>query len=367
MKTVERGVTGRASCHFELCRCDRVVVLVEEYHHHRMKCRVGCEQQHKTHEAKSRRQTKSFDPFHFGSRSKEDTAELVTKGSDLPYLFFLLLCCSFQRRRSDRPSATVPTANTLGVSSESAQKMITHPICLLLVGPLAFQLTGASWVDPDTPEYFTSIKPMHKGDRREYELVRTILHSLLTCVLFSLTHSPPRSFLSFRYSPTNLNKMVEPSMMETTLGGRLSTRTTVRHLASTNSCSFLWNVSYRYYVYYSKVRWILTIIFCSPPFLLLRRVDTNAALHYYSHDNAHTKNGVLNISTIQKVNNYRAFNEKTKTFYADKKYVQSAMMQSWNKFCFTGGIVEFSAKLPGKPDVGGLWPARKFLVERRTE
>lgn len=36
------------------------------------------------------------------------------------------------------------------------------------------------------------------------------------------------------------------------------------------------------------------------------------------------------------------------------------MIQSWNKFCITGGIVEFSAKLPGDPTVGGLWPAREF-------
>ncbi|KAH8057351.1 hypothetical protein JL722_7009 [Aureococcus anophagefferens] len=28
----------------------------------------------------------------------------------------------------------------------------------------------------------------------------------------------------------------------------------------------------------------------------------------------------------------------------------------WNKFCFTGGILEIRAKLPGRYDVGGLWP-----------
>lgn len=68
-------------------------------------------------------------------------------------------------------------------------------------------------------------------------------------------------------------------------------------------------------------------------------------------------NGVLNITTERKINSYKAFNEKTKKFYADKKYVQSGMVQSWNKFCITGGIIEFSAKLPGDPSVGGLWPA----------
>ena len=89
--------------------------------------------------------------------------------------------------------------------------------------------------------------------------------------------------------------------------------------------------------------------------------DTNKALHFYSHDNARTTRGVLNITTEQKVNSYMAFNEKTKKFYADKKHVQSAMLQSWNKFCFIGGIIEFSAKLPGYPDKGGLWPARTYI------
>jgi beta-glucan synthesis-associated protein KRE6 len=88
---------------------------------------------------------------------------------------------------------------------------------------------------------------------------------------------------------------------------------------------------------------------------------TNLALHFYSKENAKTVNGVLRIATEQKENAYRAFNEKTKKFYVDKKYIQSAMMQSWNKFCFTGGIVEFSAKLPGSPRIGGLWPALWML------
>jgi len=33
------------------------------------------------------------------------------------------------------------------------------------------------------------------------------------------------------------------------------------------------------------------------------------------------------------------------------------MLQTWNKFCFTGGIVEAKVQLPGKSEVGGLWPA----------
>ncbi|EAU87690.2 beta-glucan synthesis-associated protein KRE6 [Coprinopsis cinerea okayama7 len=36
---------------------------------------------------------------------------------------------------------------------------------------------------------------------------------------------------------------------------------------------------------------------------------------------------------------------------------KGGMLQSWNKFCFTGGLIEASVQLGGSPDVGGLWPA----------
>ncbi len=86
---------------------------------------------------------------------------------------------------------------------------------------------------------------------------------------------------------------------------------------------------------------------------------TNAALHYYSSDNVRTENGALNITTFLKTNSYKAFDEDKKFYYIGKKFIQSAMVQGWNKFCFTGGIVEFRAKLPGQPQIGGIWPACK--------
>ena len=33
------------------------------------------------------------------------------------------------------------------------------------------------------------------------------------------------------------------------------------------------------------------------------------------------------------------------------------MVQTWNKFCFTGGLVETAVMLPGFNNVQGLWPA----------
>ena len=33
------------------------------------------------------------------------------------------------------------------------------------------------------------------------------------------------------------------------------------------------------------------------------------------------------------------------------------MMSTWNKFCFTGGLVEVAVELPGANNIVGLWPA----------
>lgn len=33
------------------------------------------------------------------------------------------------------------------------------------------------------------------------------------------------------------------------------------------------------------------------------------------------------------------------------------MVSSWNKFCFTGGLIVANVSLPGASDVVGLWPA----------
>jgi len=41
-----------------------------------------------------------------------------------------------------------------------------------------------------------------------------------------------------------------------------------------------------------------------------------------------------------------------------EKYYQTAMIQTWNKFCFSrSGIVEMKARLPGQSTMPGLWPA----------
>ena len=101
---------------------------------------------------------------------------------------------------------------------------------------------------------------------------------------------------------------------------------------------------------------------CLPNNLLFQHIlnsDTNEALHYYRNENTYTEGGMLKITTELKDNAYRAFNDEKRFFYNDIKHVQSGMLQSWNKFCYTGGIIEISAKLPGSHKIGGLWPARE--------
>lgn len=86
-----------------------------------------------------------------------------------------------------------------------------------------------------------------------------------------------------------------------------------------------------------------------PRWKALHRNDmTNNPLHYYDHNSVFTTDeGRLNITTRL----------HPRQFDDEYKEIQSGMLQSWNKFCFIGGILEVSAILPGSPSVGGLWPA----------
>ncbi|KAJ7084833.1 glycoside hydrolase family 16 protein [Mycena belliarum] len=65
-------------------------------------------------------------------------------------------------------------------------------------------------------------------------------------------------------------------------------------------------------------------------------------LEWYDPGAATTKDGKL-IITMSEVNNH------------DLNF-QSAMLQSWNKLCFTTGYIEISISLPGAPTQPGFWP-----------
>lgn len=85
---------------------------------------------------------------------------------------------------------------------------------------------------------------------------------------------------------------------------------------------------------------------------------TNDAQHYYSPANAFTDDdGNLVIKSESRDTTVVGFDDVNYERKRVTKHFTSAMLQSWNKFCFTGGIVEAHMSLPGRAEVGGLWPA----------
>ncbi|DBA01290.1 TPA: hypothetical protein N0F65_001795 [Lagenidium giganteum] len=76
-----------------------------------------------------------------------------------------------------------------------------------------------------------------------------------------------------------------------------------------------------------------------------QRDTSNMGQHYFLPQAVQADKGSLIITT-----------SKPKTRYRGAKYV-SGSLQTWNKFCFTGGFVEVKAILPGKWGIPGTWPA----------
>lgn len=75
------------------------------------------------------------------------------------------------------------------------------------------------------------------------------------------------------------------------------------------------------------------------------RDTTNMGQHYFLPQAVQIDKGNLIITT-----------SKPKQKYRGASYV-SGSVQTWNKFCFTGGFVEVRAILPGKWGIPGTWPA----------
>eukprot|EP01031_Cornospumella_fuschlensis_P035084 gene35084-42493_t len=84
---------------------------------------------------------------------------------------------------------------------------------------------------------------------------------------------------------------------------------------------------------------------------------TNYALQYYNSSLVTTHDGYLDIATVNHDVSFDIPSTSKKGKGREKKTYQSGMLQGWNKFCFTGGVVEVRARLPGKYNIAGLWPA----------
>jgi beta-glucan synthesis-associated protein KRE6 len=76
----------------------------------------------------------------------------------------------------------------------------------------------------------------------------------------------------------------------------------------------------------------------------------NASSHYVT-----TKDGSLIIRTTAERTSWVEWDDRSKKLVTQTRNYTSGMIQSWNKFCFTGGVLELSIQLPGgHADAGGL-------------
>jgi beta-glucan synthesis-associated protein KRE6 len=80
----------------------------------------------------------------------------------------------------------------------------------------------------------------------------------------------------------------------------------------------------------------------------------NGALEYYSHNMTSTAcddagNCYYYIKVMDEVTSLSVYNQYLSTpgYETVSFYYRSAMVQSWNKFCFQGGMIEVRAQLPG--------------------
>ena len=86
------------------------------------------------------------------------------------------------------------------------------------------------------------------------------------------------------------------------------------------------------------------------------------SLHFYNSTMVTTTpDGMLTIRSVIDDTEWTHYSAVDKEYKHEKKHFKSGMIQGWDKFCFTGGIVEVDVVLPGEPDIGGLWPALWIL------
>ena len=100
-----------------------------------------------------------------------------------------------------------------------------------------------------------------------------------------------------------------------------------------------------------------------PTWTALDKTDNDASsggggsLHFYNSSMITTKDGLLEINTKVDPTEWQYFDPSQDKYSKVTKYFKTGMLQSWNKFCFTGGILEIDLTFPGAHDIGGLWPA----------
>lgn len=218
-------------------------------------------------------------------------------------------------------------------------------------------LVQSNWIDPDTPKSAYTTKPRYmpppkkassSSSKSNNDTEKDSSSSISTTKNNNHPKTPPTNEPSETptFSPTP-QPTLEPTLLDTN-------DESAYHLVMSDE----FNIDGRSFVDGHDPKWTA----------LDKNDYTNGALHYYSPDNIKTENGDLVITTEAKTTQFVGFNDTLGKSEVSTKNFKSAMLQSWNKFCFTGGIIEAEIQLPGKPDVSGLWPAFWLLgnIARHT-
>jgi len=209
--------------------------------------------------------------------------------------------------------------------------------------PLLLHLPSshAGWIDPDTPEEARTVSPLkmvpnlppkkhHKGDddddddKKKHHRRRTPTQSPTGWPTYQPTDFPTPAPTTTTPAPTSTERVYDLVFSDE------------------------FNAPHRTFQDGNDPRWTA----------LEKNDYTNDAQHYYSPNNAFTDTeGNLVIKTEAADTTIVGFNDVKFKKERVKKHFKSAMLQSWNKFCFTGGVMEAEIALPGRHDIGGLWPA----------
>ena len=86
------------------------------------------------------------------------------------------------------------------------------------------------------------------------------------------------------------------------------------------------------------------------------------SLHFYNHTQTYTAGGRLVIETNTEDTKWKGWNPYKKKYEQMSRHFKSGMLQSWNKFCYTGGILEVDVQFPGRHDIGGKIDLFKLLL-----
>mmetsp|Transcript_41752 Transcript_41752/g.77239 ORF Transcript_41752/g.77239 Transcript_41752/m.77239 type:complete len:657 (-) Transcript_41752:751-2721(-) len=215
----------------------------------------------------------------------------------------------------------------------AARNAMASPLLVLLLGTVAHRAptVDAGWIDPDTPEeaYTTWSLPAHAYHRP----------TSANCTNSTHGGHGKNCTNTTKFSPSSEPLTDSPTMAPTE-------QYVPREYKLVMSDEF--NTPGRTFEDGSDPKWTS----------IHKNDYTNDAQHFYSRENAYTDgNGDLVIKTEAKDTEFIGFDDVHGKEVHATKHFRSAMVQSWNKFCFTGGVIEAEVELPGKANVGGLWPA----------